>query len=105
MAYTQRACPLHARGIEVKVSGCKFRLFLYGSMIFFRLLKFSLVSCVFFSPIPYTYTSLRLDGMARNIIICMDTQDHTIYRVWIRFIPTYLLIPRERNKTFGMSWN
>ena len=55
----------------------------------------------FFTPIPCTYTSLPLDGMARIFFIYMDTQDHAIFCVWIYFIPT----PEERRKTFGLSWN
>ena len=35
--------------------------------------------------------------------IYMDMQDHSIYRVWIHFIPTSLYPRRE--KTFGLSWN
>ena len=62
---------------------------------------------IFFTPIPCTYTSSPLDGMARNYIyiffISMDTQDHAIYRVWIHFVSTSLY-PRRR-KTFGLSWN
>ena len=58
---------------------------------------------LFFTPIPCTYTSSPLDGMARNFLIHMDTQDHVIRHVWIHFIPTSLY-PRRR-KTFGLSWN
>ena len=62
---------------------------------------------IFFTPIPCTDTSSPLDGMARNYIllffIYMDTQDHTLYRVWIHFIPTSLYPMRE--KTVGLSWN
>ena len=58
------------------------------------------------TPIPYTYTSSPLDGMARSYIIIFsfrDTLDYAIYRVWIHFIPTSLFPRRE--KTFGLSWN
>ena len=62
---------------------------------------------IFFTPIPCIYTSLPLDGLARNcmiiVFIYIDTQDHAIYRVWIHFIPTSLYPRRE--KTFGLSWN
>ena len=58
----------------------------------------------FFTPIPCTYTSLPLDGMARNyFFIYMDMQDHTINRLWIHFVPTSLYL--RRRKTFGLSWN
>ena len=50
---------------------------------------------IFLTPIPSTYTSSPLDGMAKNFFIFyMDTQDHAIYHVWIHF--SYLLIPEER---------
>ena len=45
----------------------------------------------FFTHIPCTYTSLPLDGMARNYYLFfnyIDTQDHAIYHVWIHFFPT-----------------
>ena len=44
----------------------------------------------FFTPIPCTFTSLPLDGMARNdyFFNYLDTQEHTIYLVWIHFFPT-----------------
>ena len=55
----------------------------------------------FFTPIPCTYTSLLLDGLARNYIIlffiCMDMQDHAIYHTWIHFIPTSLYLRREKH--------
>ena len=51
---------------------------------------------IFFTPIPCTYTSLPLDGMARNFFFYMDTQDHAIYHVWIHFIPTSLYPRREK---------
>ena len=58
----------------------------------------------FFAPIPCTYTSSLLDGMAKNdFIFYMDAQDHAIYHVWIHF--SYLLIPEESKKPFGLSWN
>ena len=53
----------------------------------------------FFTPIPCTYTSSLLDGMARNCyyyFIYMDSQDHAIYHVWIHFIPTALYPRREK---------
>ena len=52
---------------------------------------------VFFTPIPCTYTSSLLDGMAKNyFIFYMDTQDHAVYHVWIHFIPTSLYPRREK---------
>ena len=53
---------------------------------------------VFFAPIPRTYTSLTLDGTARNFLffIYMDTQDRTILSCLDPFF-SYLLIPEKRN--------
>ena len=51
----------------------------------------------FFTPIPCTYISSPLDGMAKNyFIFYRDTQDHAIYHVWIHFIPTTLYPRREK---------
>ena len=51
----------------------------------------------FFTPIICTYTSLLLDGMAKNyVIFYMDTQDHAINHVWIHFILTSLCPRREK---------
>ena len=74
----------------------------------FQRIAFSVITAydLFFTPIPCTYTSFPLDGMARNyiiILIYMDTQDYTIHCDWIHFIPTSLYLRRE--KTFGLSWN
>ena len=54
----------------------------------------------FFTPIPHSYTSLPLDGVARNVFLLfidMDTQNYAIYSVWIHYFP-FLLFPR-REKT------
>ena len=54
---------------------------------------------IFFTPIPCTYSSSLLDGMARNCyyyFIYMDSQDHAIDHVWIHFIPTSLYPRREK---------
>ena len=56
------------------------------------------IPCVCFTPIPCSYTSLPLDGAARNLFFLFvhtDTQDHTIYHVWVHlfFLPP---IPEKR---------
>ena len=57
-------------------------------------------------PIPCSYTSLQLDGAARNYLclIYMDTQDHVLHCVWIHLF-SYLLRLRREEKQFGLSWN
>ena len=56
----------------------------------------------FFTPIPCTYTSSPLDGRAGN---------YYFFSTWIRKsiaihpFNSYLLIPEERRKTIGLSWN
>ena len=50
----------------------------------------------FFCPIPCTYTSLLLGGVARNFFNYMDMQDHAIFHVWIHFIPTSLQVAISR---------
>ena len=61
----------------------------------------------FFTPIPCTYTSLPLDGMAKNYycFFYMDTQDHVIYHAWIHFIPTSLYPRRERTIWYELGSN
>ena len=55
----------------------------------------------FFTPIPCTYTSSPLDGRGRNyFFFYMDTQEHAIHP-----FNSYLLIPEERRKAIGLSWN
>ena len=52
---------------------------------------------IFFTPIPRSYTSGPLDGVAR---IFMDTQDHAIYHVWIHLFPTSYA---RGEKPFGLE--
>ena len=59
-------------------------------------LSLGLPTSFFFTPIPRTFTSSPLDGMAKNQFFYMDTQDHAIYHVWIHFIPTSLYPRREK---------
>ena len=59
----------------------------------------------FFTPIPCTYTSSPLDGIARNYcyFYLHGYTRSCNFCVWIHFVPTSLY-PR-RWKTFGLSWN
>ena len=61
---------------------------------------------VFFTPKPCSYTSSPIDGVAIGMnffCIYVDTQDHTIYHVWIHF--SYFLCPKRDEKPFGLNWN
>ena len=60
---------------------------------------------IFFTPIPSTYTSLLLDGWARNYYflstrICKSTQ--FVVPGSILFLPPYT---QGEKKKFGLSWN
>ena len=62
--------------------------------------KHNLVKSLF-NPISCYYTSLPLDGAARNLLlflfIDMDTQDHTICHIWINLL--FLPPMPEKRKT------
>ena len=47
---------------------------------------------------------MALLGIISSLLIYMDTQDYTIYHVWIHTY-SYLLCLRREEKTFGLSWN
>ena len=62
----------------------------------------------FFTPIPCADTCLPLDGLARNYIsnyfyLHGYARSHNLSR--LDPIYSYLLITKERRKTFGLSWN
>ena len=65
------------------------------------------VMLFFFTPIPCTYTSLPLDGMARNyyLFIFLHGYAKACNSSCLDPFNSYLLIPEERRKTFGLSWN
>ena len=52
-------------------------------------------NAVFFIPIPCTYTSSPLDGMARNYNFYLH--GYAIFHVWIHFFPTFLYPRRRKN--------
>ena len=58
----------------------------------------------FFTPISCTYTSSLLDCMAKN---CnhVDGYARSYNLSCLDPFNSYLLIPEERRKTFGLSWN
>ena len=58
--------------------------FLYIRAPKFKALRFGLLNILFFTPIPCTYTSSPLDGMARNYIII-------IVSTWIRKITQFIV--------------
>ena len=63
------------------------------------LIMISKTHICFFTPIPCTYTSLPLDGMARNYhFFYVDIQEQAIRCVWIHFYPTTLY---PSKKPFG----
>ena len=54
----------------------------------------------FFTPIPCTYTSLPLDG-----IFFLHGYARACNSSCLGPFNSYLLIPEERRKTFGLCWN
>ena len=62
---------------------------------------------VFFPPIPRSYTSLPLDGMAWNYIYFFNLPGYSRIMQFIMSgcIYSYLLCPRREVEPFGLSWN
>ena len=68
--------------------------------------KAGLSSFNFFTPIPHTYTGSSLDGMARNFYyFYLHGYARTRNLRWLDPFYSFLLIPEERRKTFGLKWN
>ena len=59
----------------------------------------------FFTPIPCSYTSSQLDGMARNYIFNLPGYARITQFIVSGSIHSYLLCPRKEEKPFGLSWN
>ena len=63
---------------------------------------------LFFTPIPCTYTSLPLDGMARNYYyyyFYIHGYARSRNLSYLDPFNSYLLLPEERKNHFGQSWN